>query len=107
MDVDQYCSAVLNDINEKLNSIEGPDRLARLRSYYFTWRLPEHPESETLHDLVCRIVDARENLLVPYDISQLLGLFTVSASDSDLSILEHCRRHFVILREIQREIAAQ
>ena len=107
MDVDHYCSAVLNEIDEKLPSFAGADRLARLRSYYFTWRLPQYPDSDSLHDYICRIVDAREHLHKPYDMSQLQGLFTVSVPDADLTILEHCRRHFVILREIQRELAAR
>ena len=107
MDVDRYCATVLTEIDRQLASFSGPSRLERLRSYYSTWRLPFHPASDELHALVCRISDRRANARQPYNMSELDALFTLTVPVADEPILEHCRRHYVILREINREMLAQ
>ena len=107
MDVDRYCATVLAEIDRKLVSFSGPSRFERLRSYYFTWRLPLHPASDELHALICRIALARKSSREPCDITELDALFTLAVPVTDESILEHCRRHYVMLREINREMTSQ
>ena len=105
MTADQYFAEFSEEIDAKLASINGPDRLSRLRSYYFTWRLPQHPTTDQLHELVCFIAEARSNIQPSSDLSPLDALFSMSVAADDSQILEHCRRHYVVLREIQRELA--
>lgn len=104
-DANSYFEDVGAQIDSRLALMNEPNRISRLWSYYHTWRLPRHPESDRLHTLVCCIAHARNDLDFDTDLSALDALFSMSVSECDTQILEHCRRHYAILREIKRELA--
>ena len=95
-------------IDQSASKYPGTTELDRLRRYYGKWQVPETPSDNglrRLHALVCNLFDSATSS-TRLDRSQLAAeseLFSIRGlSDTDSSIADHCRMHFIALAKIGR-----
>ncbi len=104
------------DIEKTLEKFAGKTKLHKLHGYYFTWKLPKHPQNETLYALVVKLSDIRTHLRNQvanqlyrcqtdqpasatchlHDMEKLFRM-TVT-SEWDQQILEHCKMHYFMMK---------
>lgn len=110
---------VFREIDCKIERVNLPSKLRRLNSYYWSWKLPSRPNDPRLSKLVMKIGVIREQALTqsaakgfrneqvdkPFSTEGLEELFSLTnLPPNDLSILEHCKMHYFILRYIREEL---
>ena len=99
----------------ELQKFRGENRLAQLRSYYFTWKLPKHPSSDTLYELILALISIREDMNIGSNVFGQKYVMTISdlegklkgiseLNDEDIKIQRHCLAHCTILKEILKEM---
>lgn len=72
---------IVAEIESKIASINGKDRFSKLRSYYTSWKLPRHAQSETLNLLCCEILNAQHD--TSYDLSATRDLWSITIPEID------------------------
>ena len=99
----------------ELEKFKGENRLAQLRSYYFTWKLPRHPSSDELYKLILALISIRENMAIGAKVLEQNYFMIISdlesrlkkisrLNDEDIKIQGHCLAHCTILKEILEEM---
>ncbi len=104
---------------EELKKFQGVSRLERLRSYYFTYKLPRQPENDQLHQAILELLGLRKKLGVSSSTEQsgasLAENLTASSlelkfkqfsnlSGQDKEIVGHCLAHCHVMEEIEHEL---
>lgn len=99
----------------KSSQFNADDRVSNLRRYYSTWKPPRTPKHSAIArfvDLVSEIhrmiVEAGPNAQTADMLDDAVGMFSLSITDdSDRVILDHCKMHYIAVREIHRLTATQ
>lgn len=104
-------SRIEDQILRTAQKFKGSSLLDQLRSYYFTWHLPDHPDSDELYQWVLWLVQCRKeiDLFLDRDSSlmqkmpQCLKRFQLifdpmnGLGERDTAILDHCKMHYFCL----------